>query len=227
MLGYTEDELRRLGWQSLLHPEDDAAPDGHTAFRDASGVERCFRHKNGMPVWIRLTTTYAFDDNNRPFLGIAVAEDITARRRAEEALRASHDDLERRVAQRSRELQQEIAERLYAEDAARENERKFRALIENALDFIAVVDGDGIIRFQSPSVEGTLGYKPLAMVGLSAFALSIPRTWAAFATSSPPDCRRRILSSPCDSGYATPTAHGGGSKPSGRICCTIRPSAAW
>ncbi|MBL6927966.1 MAG: PAS domain S-box protein [Rhodospirillales bacterium] len=167
ILGYDEDELRNIGWQELIHPKDDPVAAENTD--DGGGVERRFVHKNGDPIWLKLTTSYAFDHNNMPVLGIAVAEDVTAKRRAEEALRDAHDDLEHRVEQRTRELQDEIAERVRAEAALRESEEKFRALIENALDIITVLDKTGSITFQSPAIGESLGLRPDDMVGTNFF----------------------------------------------------------
>ncbi|MCP4541667.1 MAG: PAS domain S-box protein [Chloroflexi bacterium] len=45
------------------------------------------------------------------------------------------------------------------------SEEQFRLLIENALDAITVLNGDGTIRYQSPAVERILGYAPEDMVG--------------------------------------------------------------
>ncbi len=167
IVGYDEDELRNIGWQTLIHPNDD--PVVAKPLDNSGGVERRFVHKNGDPIWLELTTSYAFDPNNMPVLGIAVAEDVTAKRRAEEALRDAHDDLERRVERRTRELRDEIAERVKASFALRESEEKFRALIENALDIITVLDKNGSITFQSPAAEESLGLQPDDMVGTSFF----------------------------------------------------------
>src|SRR4028118_1300952 len=61
-----------------------------------------------------------------------------------------------------RELREAIErrKRRKAEQAVRRNEERFRALIENALDIITVLGADGIIRYESPSIEKVLGYKP-------------------------------------------------------------------
>lgn len=59
----------------------------------------------------------------------------------------------------------ERRKRREAEQAVRHNEERFRALIENALDIITVLGADGIIHYESPSVEKVLGYKPGALVG--------------------------------------------------------------
>lgn len=59
----------------------------------------------------------------------------------------------------------ERRKRREAEQAVRQNEKRFRSLIENALDIITVLGTDGIIRYESPSVEKVLGYKPQELVG--------------------------------------------------------------
>ncbi len=45
----------------------------------------------------------------------------------------------------------------------------FQPLIENALDVITVLSDSGIIRYESPSIERMLGYKPGELIGKSLF----------------------------------------------------------
>ncbi len=52
---------------------------------------------------------------------------------------------------------------------AAENERRFRALIENASDMISVMDADAVITYQSPAVERILGYTPGEVEGTDMF----------------------------------------------------------
>jgi two-component system NtrC family sensor kinase len=80
-------------------------------------------------------------------------------------------DLEQRVTSRTAELQashtrleQEIAERLHAEQALRRSEEHLRSLIENASDIIAILDAHGTLRYVSPSVERILGYTPKSVL---------------------------------------------------------------
>ena len=57
----------------------------------------------------------------------------------------------------------EVSERLQARDDL------FRLLLENALDIITILDVDGTIRYESPSVLRILGYEPHELEGRSAF----------------------------------------------------------
>ena len=47
----------------------------------------------------------------------------------------------------------------------RQREEHFRSLIENASDVITILDGDGTIRYISPSIERVLEYKPQDLAG--------------------------------------------------------------
>lgn len=60
-------------------------------------------------------------------------------------------------------------ERRRAEEALVESERRFSSLVRNASDVITLLDADGTITYQSPSVERVVGYRPEVMVGGSIF----------------------------------------------------------
>lgn len=69
---------------------------------------------------------------------------------------------------------QDITERKLAEEALRQSEEKFRALVESTSDWIWEVDRDGTYTYVSPQVEELLGYKPEEIVGKSPFDLMPP-----------------------------------------------------
>jgi PAS domain S-box-containing protein len=81
-----------------------------------------------------------FDDKGRMRGAIGVFLDITARKRAEEALRRAHDDLERQVQERTADLSQtveqlerEITERQRVEETLRESQDRLRQLASQLL----------------------------------------------------------------------------------------------
>lgn len=58
----------------------------------------------------------------------------------------------------------DATERLEAQRSLYESEARFRALVQNSADIVAVVDGN-CIRYASPSVERVLGYLPDEVLG--------------------------------------------------------------
>lgn len=55
------------------------------------------------------------------------------------------------------------------ERALEASEARFRALSESAMDIVTVIDGEGVILYQSPSVRHLLGVDPESMIGLNQF----------------------------------------------------------
>jgi PAS domain S-box-containing protein len=54
-------------------------------------IEKRFVKKDGSLAWLDVTALLIRDDNNAPLYGLAMVEDITQRKRADEALRASEE----------------------------------------------------------------------------------------------------------------------------------------
>jgi PAS domain S-box-containing protein len=52
-------------------------------------------------------------------------------------------------------------------ESQRQMDELFRALIENAMDIITIIDDDGIIHYQTPPVERVLGYKQAELIGMN------------------------------------------------------------
>lgn len=68
----------------------------------------------------------------------------------------------------------DITERVRAEEALRERERQFRALIEHSLDGVAVLNREMSATYTSPSAERILGYRSGELTGKNSLELVHP-----------------------------------------------------
>ena len=68
----------------------------------------------------------------------------------------------------------DITERKHAEEGLRQSESRFRAMIENSADAIALLGADGTIHFESPAATRILGYEIDEMVGRNVFEFLHP-----------------------------------------------------
>jgi PAS domain S-box-containing protein len=91
IVGYTRAELFQKTFQELTHP-DDLAADLEQLHALVRGVitsyrmEKRYFHKDGTIVWINLTVGLQRDASGAPLYCISIVEDITERKRAEQAL---------------------------------------------------------------------------------------------------------------------------------------------
>ncbi|MBW4681311.1 MAG: PAS domain S-box protein [Microcoleus vaginatus WJT46-NPBG5] len=162
-LGYTPEEMIGREWYPTVHPEDQEKMmlayqqmliDGKVKV-EAKGVR-----KDGSVFYKQLVMVTAFDSQNQ-FIGHhCFMKDITERKQAEAALQKAHDELERRVEERTAELtlantllKQEIAERRRAE----EERQKLASLVENSMDFIAMSSLEGKIIFLNEAGQKMVG----------------------------------------------------------------------
>lgn len=68
----------------------------------------------------------------------------------------------------------DVTERIYAEEALKASERKFRALTEQTNDLVSCVNRDGFYTYASPSHRRILGYAPEEMPGRNIFEFIHP-----------------------------------------------------
>jgi len=100
--GYTLAEITaRGGWQSMVHPDDLPLMQQH-ALKVATGaddiIESRFVARNGTVRWIRDYATHVWSEKeNRVVRIYGVAEDITDRKQAEEAINAVHQEYEKLI----------------------------------------------------------------------------------------------------------------------------------
>jgi PAS domain S-box-containing protein len=102
IFGYQVDDIgeRFEEWLGLIHPDDvestmNSINDflGGTSSR-LTGLECRLRHKDGSYRWIESHAVAVRDDKGKAYRVVGSNGDITARKRAENALRQSHDELE-------------------------------------------------------------------------------------------------------------------------------------
>lgn len=110
-------------------------------------------------------------DGQRLVLSSAI--DVTERRQAESRLKQAHDELERRVEERTaqlsrsnEDLKQEIDERNRAEGALRESQEQYRILLENHLDGVTVTL-DGKVVYANQPLFDLLGRSAEELIGRS------------------------------------------------------------
>ena len=95
--GYSEEELLRMTFHELTHPEDrESDVDAHQRMvrGDTAEISRDKRYlrKDGAPVWVSISASLIRDEAGQPLRTLAVVRDITLRRQAEESLRTSEAD---------------------------------------------------------------------------------------------------------------------------------------
>jgi PAS domain S-box-containing protein len=104
--------------------------------------ERFGPFKDGVDRHVLVAKFPINDANGRMIaLGTAVT-DISKQKEAEDVLRRSHDELEKLVAERTRELRSEIRVREIAETSWRESEERLRDIAEAASDWFWEMDQD-------------------------------------------------------------------------------------
>jgi PAS domain S-box-containing protein len=154
IVGYTREEMEQLTFQQITHPADLQA-DLHNMKRLLEeeirefSMEKRYVHKDGSIVWVNLSVSPMWDVGEEMSFHIAVVEDITERKRADEALRKAHQDLEKRVHERTFELsksnedlQREVTERNRAEQGLRDNQGMLQAVFDGISDPLVLLDRD-------------------------------------------------------------------------------------
>jgi len=142
LVGYTEEEARRLAVRDLTHPEDyeaEAVLTRRLIAGEIQGfrIEKRYVRKDGRVVWGQMTTSLVRRPTGEALYALAVVEDIGERKQAEEQLRAS--------------------------------EERLRLVVESVEDYaILTMDTEGRIQSWSQGAERAFGYTAEEAVGTDA-----------------------------------------------------------
>jgi PAS domain S-box-containing protein len=96
MLGFEETELKQLTFNDITYTSD-IAPGIQNVKKLIAGeipvykAEKRYIRKNGQIIWASLTVAANYGDNGQFLYNLAIVEDITDRKQAEEALRISEE----------------------------------------------------------------------------------------------------------------------------------------
>lgn len=100
LLGYSMSEMKDKDFQSITHPEDlekdlEFVKEIRAGIIEQYSLEKRYFTKSGKTIWVNLTVTPLFvDDNSKEFSFISIVEDISERKNAERIILNSQKRIE-------------------------------------------------------------------------------------------------------------------------------------
>ena len=154
IMGYSRDEIVRMTWSEMTHP-DDLAADLEQFERvrsgeiDQYGMEKRFIRKDGKVVWTNISVGCVRKPDGSIDHMVALIEDVTSGKLAEEALR--------------------------------ESENRYRSLFVNSMDAVLLTAPDGRILAANPEACRVFGYTEaeICRIGRAGLMDSRDPRWAA------------------------------------------------
>ena len=167
--GYTEAELLDRTFAQITHPDDlekDLLYVADLLFgrRNTYAMEKRYIRRDGAPVWVEINVSLVRTEKGEPDHFIAVVLDISDRKRGEEVLHNYQEELERKVAERTREL-----------NASRET---LKAIADNMPILIAHIDRDLRYLFNNEVYRQVFGIDPATLRGKYVEAVLAPKLFA-------------------------------------------------
>lgn len=165
LLGSTEEELINSStlqfWNNPNTREEMLAEFENKGYATTREVN--LRVANNKRSWVSLSWTKLTIDGEDKI--VSWLYDISQVKQAETLLKDSHEQLEKRVAKRTRELEKEITDRKRIEDALRESEAQFEASANSASDWFWGLDQNFRFNSFSERLEEVTGIDPTSLLG--------------------------------------------------------------
>ncbi|MFA7090694.1 MAG: PAS domain S-box protein [Arcobacteraceae bacterium] len=156
MLGYSFDELKHMTWAQITHP-DDLVADVYGFERMLAGeiesytVEKRYICKNNSIVFAYLSVSCVRKEDGSVDFVLALIDDITERKKAEEEIKTLNATLEEKVLERTSELAKK--------------EREFRTLAENMPNFLSRYNQKGKRIYVNPVLCNYFGVSSDKLLG--------------------------------------------------------------
>jgi PAS domain S-box-containing protein len=162
LTGYGPEEALQLLPQQFLHSSATTSLADIDLWRTITSGQvwrgEVSRQRKDKTTYIeQQTVTPVFDEAGRIIHFVAVKQDVSARRHAEEELETHRHHLQELIDERT--------------IALRDSELQLRSILESSPSGILGVDADGCFRFVNPAAAEMLGYRPEEMLGRDAHDL--------------------------------------------------------
>lgn len=150
LLGYRAEEA--IGQRvTMLYQSKDSAKEVMRQMRKQGGTisafETVLRAKNGSRIPVLISASILYDEQGQEAGTVGFSKDLRERKQAEEALKKAHDELEKRVEERTQEI------------------RKLSRAVEQSPSIAIIADADGNIEYVNPKFTQITGYSLEEVIG--------------------------------------------------------------
>jgi PAS domain S-box-containing protein len=141
---------------------------------EVSGLEFELRRKDGHLCQVS-GSARVLEIRGRPSI-VLLLRDVTEQRRLEDELRRLNIELERRVLERTAQLEREVADRRRTEESLSRSERGYRELVQSANSIILRWDTEGRVTFLNEFGRSFFGFREEEILGRSVIGTIVPES---------------------------------------------------